>query len=157
MNATDFAKAKMHFTIGLLAALFALHPFFPQFDKFNFTYMGTEIPLSWAFMAIGVCLASAVYFYATDLMTEQPSALSQRLGNWFYSMAIMIVPFYAGMYLTPTPARKLPDPAPPTHHQHRCHHCGHPGGLGLSVAARHLPAQALPNSEEGTGRAVSSN
>jgi len=100
MNATEFTKAKMHFTIGLLATLFALHPFFPQFDKFNFVYMGTTVPLSWAFMGIGVCLALAVYFYATDLMTEQSSVLSHHLGNWFYSMAIMIVPFYAGMYLT---------------------------------------------------------
>ncbi len=100
MNATEFTKTKMHFTIGLLAALFALHPFFPQFDKIHFTYMGTVIPLSYAFMAIGVLLAGAVYFYATDLMSEQSSTLSQRLGNWLYALAIMMVPFYAGMYLT---------------------------------------------------------
>src|SRR5579862_7584039 len=100
MNATDFTKVKMHFTIGLMAALFALHPFFPQFDNLRFVYMGTTVPLSWALMAIGVCLACAVYFYATDLMSEQPSALSQRLGNWFYSMAVMMVPFYLGLYIT---------------------------------------------------------
>jgi hypothetical protein len=100
MNTTDFTKTKMHFTIGLMAALFALHPFFPQLDNVCFVYMGTTVPLSWALMAIGICLACAVYFYATDLMSEQTSALSQRLGNWFYSMAIMMVPFYLGLFVT---------------------------------------------------------
>ena len=135
MNATEFTKAKMHFTIGLLAALFALHPFFPQFDKLNFTYMGQEIPFSWAFMAIGVCLACAVYFYATDLMTEHPNALSQRLGNWFYSMAIMIVPFYGGMYVTTLVENYLVSASHASlQHQYACYNYRHPCRLDSHVA-----------------------
>ena len=87
MNATDFTKNKMHFTIGLLATLFALHPFFPTFDQISFAYMGLDVPLSWAFMAIGVLLASAVYFYAIDLTSENPSPLGQRFGNYFWLFA----------------------------------------------------------------------
>jgi hypothetical protein len=100
VNATDFTKNKMHFTIALLATLFALHPFFPTFDQISFAYMGLDVPLSWAFMAIGVLLASAVYCYATDLTSEHPSPLGQRFGNYFYAMALMTVPFYGGMWAT---------------------------------------------------------
>ena len=95
MSATDFAKNKMHFTIGLLAALFALHPFFPQLDRVSFVYIDWTIPLSDAFVCMALLLAGAVYFYATDLMNEQPSALWQRLGNYLYALAVMTVPFYA--------------------------------------------------------------
>lgn len=98
MSATEFTKNKVHFTIGLLAALFALHPFFEKFDRISFDYMGVAVPLSYAFMTIGVFLALAVYFYATDLMSEQPSPVSQRIGNYLYALAVMTVPFYAGMY-----------------------------------------------------------
>ena len=98
MNATDFTKNKMHFTIGLLAALFALHPFFPTFDKISFTYMELDVPLSFAFMTMGALLACAVYCYAADLTSEHPSPLSQRFGNYFYAMALMTVPFYGGMW-----------------------------------------------------------
>src|ERR1022692_49711 len=98
MNATDFTKNKMHFTIGLLAALFALHPFFPTFDTIRFAYMGLDVPLSFAFMTIGALLAAAVYCYATNLASENPSPLSQRVGNYFYAMALMTVPFYIGMW-----------------------------------------------------------
>jgi hypothetical protein len=100
MNATDFTKNKMHFTIALLATLFALHPFFPTFDQISFAYMGLDAPLYWAFMAIGVLLASAVYCYATDLTSEHPSPVGQRFGNYFYAMALMTVPFYCGMWAT---------------------------------------------------------
>ena len=98
MHSSEFVKNKMHFTIGLLAALFALHPFFPRLDEVHFSYMNFDIPLSSAFVCMGLLLASAVYFYATDLMNEQPSALSQRLGNYLYALAIMTIPFYLGMY-----------------------------------------------------------
>ncbi len=100
MIASDFTKNKVHFTIALLAVIFALHPFFPTFDKINFVYMGRPIPLSDALMGVGVLLALAVYFYATDLMTEHPSPLSQRLGNFFYALAVMTLPFYGGLHLS---------------------------------------------------------
>ena len=97
---TDFAKSKMHFTLAMLGTLFALHPFFHMFDKLSFTYMGQVIPVSYALVCAGVCLAGAAYFYAADLVNDHPSALSQRLGNMFYALAIMSVPIYAGLFLT---------------------------------------------------------
>jgi hypothetical protein len=98
MNATEFTKAKVHFTLALLGALFALHPFYDKFNEISFAYMGNDIPVSYALMAVGVFLAGAVYFYATELMTDHPSPLSQRLGNYLYALAVMTVPFYGGMW-----------------------------------------------------------
>lgn len=100
MNGNEHLKTKMHFTLSLLGAIFALHPFYHYFDEISFIYMDTVVPLSYAFLAIGVFLALAVYFYATDLVNENPSLLSQRLGNYFYGAAMLTAPFYLGMYLS---------------------------------------------------------
>jgi len=96
----DFMKKKMHFTLGLLGALFALHPFYPKFDAISFVYMGATIPLTYAFMSIGIFLALATYFFSAGMTEEHPSNLGQRLGNTFYALAVMTVPFYAGMWVT---------------------------------------------------------
>jgi hypothetical protein len=96
----DFKNHKMHFTLALLAVLFALHPFFSYFDKVSFPYMGVDLPLSWAFIAAGVLLALAVYCYATDMVSESSASLSQRLGNYFYAIAVMVLPCYGGLYLS---------------------------------------------------------
>lgn len=96
----DFMKRKMTFTLGLLGALFALHPFYPKFDAISFTYMGVTIPMSYALMTIGVFLAIATYFFSAGMTEDSPSGLGQRLGNSFYGLAVMTVPLYAGLYVT---------------------------------------------------------
>lgn len=96
----NFLKSKMHFTLGLLGALFALHPFYPKFDALSFVYMGATIPVSYALITFGVLLAGATYFFAAGLTQEHPSGLGQKAGNLLYSMAVMTVPLYAGLYLT---------------------------------------------------------
>src|SRR5690242_16531055 len=100
MHGNDHLRTKMHFTLSLLGAIFALHPFFHYFDEISFTYMDAVVPVSYALLAIGIFLALAVYFYATDLVNENPSALSQKLGNYFYGAAMLTAPFYLGMYLS---------------------------------------------------------
>lgn len=97
---SNYLKSKMHFTLGLLGALFALHPFYPKFDALNFVYMGAVIPVSYALITFGVLLAGATYFFAAGLTQEHPSNLGQKVGNLLYSMAVMTVPAYAGLYLT---------------------------------------------------------
>jgi hypothetical protein len=100
MGENSFLRSKMHFTLGLLGALFALHPFYPTFDALSFVYMGKVIPVSYALITFGVLLAGATYFFAAGLAQDNSSNFGQKVGNLLYAMALTTVPVYAGLYLT---------------------------------------------------------
>jgi hypothetical protein len=96
---TEFTKTKIHFALALLASLFALHPFLERFADLGFTYMGYEIKWVYAFAATAASLALCVYCFGLTLMSERSHSLLERLGNDFYSVAVMIGPLFVGLYL----------------------------------------------------------
>ena len=95
----EFTKTKMHFTLALLGALFALHPFLQEFENHGFEYLGYFLKLSYAYLLFAGLLALCVYFYGMTLVSERPHSLLERLGNYCYGLALMSLPFYGGLYL----------------------------------------------------------
>jgi HEPN domain-containing protein len=95
----EFTKTKMHFTLALLGALFALHPFLEQFENHGFEYLGYFLKVSYAYVLFAGLLALCVYFYGMTLVSERPHSWLERLGNYCYGLALMSLPFYGGLYL----------------------------------------------------------
>ena len=97
---TDFTKTKTHFALALLAVLFALHPFLDRFENVGFFYLGYELKLSSAYALIAGLLALSVYGYGLALISERPHSWLEKLGNYFYALAVLIIPLYGGLYLS---------------------------------------------------------
>jgi HEPN domain-containing protein len=95
----EYTKTKMHFTLALLGALFALHPFLKEFEDSGFWYLGYFLKLSYAYVVLAGLLALCIYFYGVTLVSERPHSWLERLGNYCYALAIMSVPFFGGLYL----------------------------------------------------------
>jgi hypothetical protein len=104
---TEFTKTKMHFTLALLGTLFALHPFVTKIEDYGFDYefyYGFESHKVWVkifypYVAIFALLALTVYFFAVSMRTERQGSLSEKVGNFTYSLAAMILPLYGGLFL----------------------------------------------------------
>jgi hypothetical protein len=95
---TDFTKTKTHFALALLATLFALHLFLDQFKSLGFFYLGYELKASYVYALIAGLLALSVYCYGLALISERPHGWLERLGNYFYALAVMVLPLYGGLY-----------------------------------------------------------
>jgi len=93
----EFTKTKMHFTLALLAALFALHPFLKEFEDDGFMYLGVFLKVSYAYLVFAGLLAVCVYLYGMTMVSERPHSWLERLGNYCYSLAILSLPFYGGL------------------------------------------------------------
>ncbi len=103
----EYTKTKMHFTLALLAAMFALHPFLKEFEDSGFWYLGYFLKLSYAYVVVAGLLALCVYFYGVTLVSERPHWWLERLGNYCYALAILSVPFFGGLYLASLLAERL--------------------------------------------------
>jgi hypothetical protein len=103
----EFTKTKIHFTLALLGSLFALHPFLQEFEDRGFLYMGYFLKVSYGYLAFAGLLALCVYLYGVTLVSERPHSWLERLGNYCYGLAIMSLPFYAGLYLASLLADRL--------------------------------------------------
>jgi hypothetical protein len=97
---TEFTKTKIHFALALLAAIFALHPFLLRWEDFGFWYLGFEIKLFYAYLLVAGLLSLCVYFYGLTLFGERPHAGLEKLGNYLYALAAMILPLLGGLYLS---------------------------------------------------------
>src|SRR6266849_733390 len=97
---TDFTKTKTHFALALLGTLFALHPFFTRFENTGFLYLGYELRLADVYALIAGLLALAVYCYGLGLISERSHSWLEKLGNYSYALAIMVLPLYGGVYLS---------------------------------------------------------
>jgi hypothetical protein len=103
----EFTKTKIHFTLALLAALFALHPFLDKLEDVQFDYLGYPLKFSYAYVLFAGLLALCVYLYAVTMVSERPHSWLERLGNYCYGLAIMSLPFYGGLYLAHLLAERL--------------------------------------------------
>jgi HEPN domain-containing protein len=97
---TEFTKTKIHFVLALLGNLFALHPFLQRFEDKGFLYLGYELKLSYAYVLVAGLLACCVYCYGVALVSERPHSWLERLGNYSYALAILVVPLYGALYLS---------------------------------------------------------
>src|SRR5436190_24139928 len=98
---TEFTKTKMHFTLALLGALFALHPFLDRID-FSFPYgfeHEVELKFTHVYALLAGLLALTVYFYSLILVSVRWAHTSERLGNYLYALTMMVLPLYGGLYL----------------------------------------------------------
>jgi HEPN domain-containing protein len=104
---TDFTKTKTHFALALLGTLFALHPFFTRFENTGFLYLGYELRLADVYALIAGLLALAVYCYGLGLISDRPHSWLEKLGNYSYALAIMVLPLYGALYLSSLLAERL--------------------------------------------------
>jgi HEPN domain-containing protein len=96
---TEFTKTKIHFTLALLGTLFVVHPFLERYGDAGFTYLGYRLELFAAFALTAGLLALAVYCYAIEMLSERPSSLVEKVGNYSYAFGVLIFPLYGGLYL----------------------------------------------------------
>jgi HEPN domain-containing protein len=120
---TEFLKTKMHFALALLGTLFALHPVVERIQDIGFQYLGVELKVYHAYALIAGLLAFTVYCYALTLLSERSHSWVERLGNYAYALAVMVLPLYGGLYATNELARHLELP------QHLA--LAVPAGLGI--------------------------
>src|ERR1043166_6068469 len=87
-------KDKILFTLTLLAALFTLQPILADFKTSGYMIGTISLSLERLYYVIGLLLGCAVYFYATNFVTERFSFVTRRLGDFFYALAIVTLPAY---------------------------------------------------------------
>ncbi len=97
---TEFTKTKMHFALALLGTLFALHPLLDRIENYSFTYLDYPIKVLYVYAVLAGLLAFTTYCYAMALLSERPASRMEKLGNYFYAIAIGILPLYGGLYLS---------------------------------------------------------
>src|SRR4029077_21082347 len=91
----------------LLGTLFALHSYLQKFEDKGFDYLGSYLKLSYAFVLFAGLLAFCVYCFGLTLVSERPHSWLEKLGNYSYGLAVMVLPFYGGLYLASLLAYKL--------------------------------------------------
>jgi hypothetical protein len=104
---TEFTKTKIHFALALLAALFALHPFLDRIGDWGFLYLGYELRVFHAYLLIAGLLALCVYCFGLTLISERSHSWLERLGNYAYALAVIVLPLYGGLYLASLLADQL--------------------------------------------------
>jgi hypothetical protein len=99
---TEFTKAKIGFALALLGTLFALHPFIERYgsEGFEIAVAGdvVSVTLLHAFALIAGLLALSVYCYGLSLVNERSVWWMERLGNYSYALALMVVPLYGALW-----------------------------------------------------------
>src|SRR3954453_13496000 len=108
---TEFTKLKISFILALMGTLFALHPFIDRFSDRGFTYLGYDLKVFYAYSLTAGLLSLCVYSYAVTLLSERPHSWCERTGNSTYALAVLVVPVYAGLFLS----AKLADRVALTH------------------------------------------
>jgi hypothetical protein len=104
---TEFTKTKIHFALALLGSLFALHPFLEKYEGWGFLYLGYDLKVLYAYGILAGLLALCVYCYGLTLLSEKPHSSLEKLGNYVYALAVLVVPLYGGLYLSSLLAERL--------------------------------------------------
>jgi hypothetical protein len=104
---TDFTKTKTHFALAFLGTLFALHPFLQAVEDKGFLYLGYDLKLFYVYGLLAGLLALSVYCYGLALVSERPHSWLEKLGNYTYALAVMVLPLYGGLYLASLLAEQL--------------------------------------------------
>ena len=97
---TEFTKLKISYALALLGTLFALHPFLDRFADRGFLYLGYDLKVFYAYSLTAGLLSLCVYLYAVTLLNDRPHSWCERTGNSTYALAILVVPVYAGLFLS---------------------------------------------------------
>ena len=97
---TEFTKLKITFAMALLGTLFALHPLLDRFADWGFLYLGYDLKVFYVYSLTSGLLSLCVYLYAVTLLNDHPHSWCERTGNSTYALAILVVPIYAGLYLS---------------------------------------------------------
>jgi HEPN domain-containing protein len=107
---SDFTKNKISFALALLGTLFALSPFLDKIEKDfgeGFLFLDVPLKLYYAYGLAGGLLALSVYCYAMAMVSERFSTLMEKLGNYSYAIAVMVLPLYGGLYVSHLIAKEL--------------------------------------------------
>src|SRR5262249_42906966 len=104
---TEFTKTKIHFALALLGTLFALHPYLEKYENNGFDYLGSHLKVTHAYVLVAGLLAFSVYCFGLTLVSERSHSCLEKLGNYSYGLAVMVLPFYGGLYLASLLAEKL--------------------------------------------------
>lgn len=97
---TEFTKLKIGFALALLGSLFALHPFLDRYADRGFLYLGYDLKIFHAYALMAGLLSLSVYLYGVALLNERPHSRWEKTGNHAYALAILVVPVYAGLFLS---------------------------------------------------------
>jgi hypothetical protein len=97
---TEFTKTKMHFALALLGTLFAVHPFVEKLEHVGFDYLNLRLEVFHVFLLTGGLVAASIYCYAVALMSERSGSRMERVGNYFYAFAILVLPLYGMLYVS---------------------------------------------------------
>jgi hypothetical protein len=97
---TEFTKLKISYALALLGTLFALHPFLDRFADMGFLYLGYDLKIFYAYSLTAGLLSLCVYLYAVTLLNDRPHSWCERTGNSTYALAILVLPIYAGLFLS---------------------------------------------------------
>ncbi len=104
---TEFTKLKITFALALLGTLFALHPLLDRFADWGFLYLGYDLKVFYVYSLTSGLLSLCVYLYAVTLLNDHPHSWCERTGNSIYALAILVVPIYAGLYLSAKLAERV--------------------------------------------------
>ena len=104
---TEFTKLKIGFALALLGTLFTLHPLLDRFPDAGFVYLGTRLKVFHAFALTSALLGLCVYLYAVALLNDHPHTWFERTGNSSYALAVLVVPVYAGLFLSAALAERV--------------------------------------------------
>ncbi len=93
----------MHLTLVLLGTLFALHPLVEKIQHVGFDYGFDEnkiyLSIGLVYGVLAGLVALVVYFYSLMLLSARWAGTAERLGNYIYAVALLLPPFYGGLYL----------------------------------------------------------
>jgi HEPN domain-containing protein len=103
----EFTRLKIGFALALLGTLFTLHPLLDRAPDLGFTYLGYRLEVVHAYALTAGLLGLCVYLYAVTLLNDHPHSRFERAGNAAYSLAILVLPVYGGLFLSATLAERV--------------------------------------------------
>ncbi|EHU4934789.1 MULTISPECIES: DUF4145 domain-containing protein [Vibrio] len=86
----DFFKTKVGFTVGLLAAIFAIKPLIDANQDFGFIIANIEITVEQAYLFSTALLGLAVYFISLQFASSKHVSVLDKLSNFCYSAALIV-------------------------------------------------------------------
>ena len=99
---TDFAKQKVAFAIGLLAALFTLTPLLTDYGLLGFDLFGVRFSLQGLYVFLSGILGLAVYCYGIQFITARRLRYAATAGDIFYALAIVAPGLFASLFVIAT-------------------------------------------------------
>jgi hypothetical protein len=90
----DFFKTKVGFTVGLLAAVFAIKPLIDVSGNLGFEFFKIQLTVKHAYFFLTACLGLAVYFISLQFASSKHLKVFDTLSNICYSVALATPPTF---------------------------------------------------------------